>query len=56
VSPAMETVVPGFYVAGDASGHCRGIVYSAVSGLLAARNIKDVAAHADPLREKEEKA
>jgi uncharacterized FAD-dependent dehydrogenase len=41
VSPSMETDVPGFYVAGDASGHCRGIVYSAVSGMIAARGIEE---------------
>jgi uncharacterized FAD-dependent dehydrogenase len=40
VSPSMETVIPGFYVAGDASGHCRGIVYSAVSGMIAAQAIR----------------
>ena len=39
VNPSMETQIPRFYVAGDASGHCRGIVYSAVSGLIAARAI-----------------
>jgi uncharacterized protein len=41
VSPSMQTRIPGFYVAGDASGHCRGIVYSAVSGLIAARGIRE---------------
>jgi len=56
VSPAMETAVPGFYVAGDASGHCRGIVYSAVSGLIAARNIKQVATEESTVKEKEEAA
>lgn len=40
VSNSMETVIPGFYVAGDASGHCRGIVYSAVTGLIAAEAIR----------------
>ncbi len=40
VNPTMETIIPHFYVAGDASGHCRGIVYSAVSGLIAARSIR----------------
>lgn len=40
VSPTMETAIPRFYVAGDASGHCRGIIYSAVSGLIAARSIR----------------
>jgi len=38
----METELPGFYVAGDASGHSRGIVFAAVTGLLAARHIKAV--------------
>ena len=51
VSSAMETAIPGFYVAGDASGHCRGIVYSAVSGLIAARHIRQMATE-----EKEERA
>jgi len=40
VSQTMETAIPGFYVVGDASGHCRGIVYSAVTGLLAAEAIR----------------
>ncbi len=40
VSSSMETAVPGFYVAGDASGHCRGIVYSALTGLIAAEAIR----------------
>jgi len=40
VSRSMETVVPRFYVAGDASGHCRGIVYSALTGLIAAEAIR----------------
>ena len=40
VSSLMETTVPGFYVAGDASGHCRGIVYSALTGLIAAEAIR----------------
>jgi len=56
VSPAMETDIHGFYVAGDASGHCRGIVYSAVSGLLAARNIKQVATQNGASTKKENKA
>ena len=41
VSSSMETAVPGFYVAGDASGHCRGIVYSALTGLIAAEAIRE---------------
>lgn len=39
VGPGMETTLPGFYVAGDASGHSRGIVFAAVTGVLAARHI-----------------
>ncbi len=56
VSPAMETAIPGFYVAGDASGHCRGIVYSAVSGLIAARHIRQMATGGAASREKEDRA
>jgi len=41
ISPYMETNVKNFYVAGDASGYARGIVYSAVTGMLAAKNIKE---------------
>jgi len=39
VGTGMETALPGFYVAGDASGHSRGIVFAAVTGILAARKI-----------------
>jgi len=39
VGKGMETALPGFYVAGDASGHSRGIVFAAVTGVLAARRI-----------------
>ncbi|MGC9529774.1 MAG: NAD(P)/FAD-dependent oxidoreductase [Candidatus Bipolaricaulaceae bacterium] len=39
VREGMETDLPGFYVAGDASGHSRGIVFAAVTGILAARHI-----------------
>lgn len=39
VGPGMQTELPGFYVAGDASGHSRGIVFAAVTGILAARHI-----------------
>ncbi|MBC7221991.1 NAD(P)/FAD-dependent oxidoreductase [Candidatus Bipolaricaulota bacterium] len=39
IGPGMETELPGFYVAGDASGHSRGIVFAAVTGILAARHI-----------------
>ncbi len=42
VRKGMETELPGFYVAGDASGHSRGIVFAAVTGILAARHIKSV--------------
>ncbi len=42
VRAGMETGLPGFYVAGDASGHSRGIVFAAVTGILAARHIKSV--------------
>jgi uncharacterized FAD-dependent dehydrogenase len=39
VREGMETELPGFYVAGDASGHSRGIVFAALTGILAARQI-----------------
>lgn len=39
VSKFMETNIPNFFVAGDASGHSRGIVYAAVTGILAAEGI-----------------
>jgi len=39
VTQHMETNVPNFFVAGDASGHSRGIVYAAVTGILAAEGI-----------------
>ena len=39
VQDGMETKLPGFYVAGDASGHSRGIVFAAVTGIYAARHI-----------------
>ena len=39
VNSRMETTVPGFFVAGDASGLSRGIVYAAVTGIIAARGI-----------------
>lgn len=41
VSRTMETSIPGFFVVGDASGHCRGIVYSALTGLIAAEAIRE---------------
>ena len=52
VSRSMETAVPRFYVAGDASGHCRGIVYSALTGLIAAEAIRrgECGPTADPSR------
>jgi len=39
VRDGMETAMPGFYVVGDASGHSRGIVFAAVTGILAGRHI-----------------
>ena len=39
VGSGMETELPGFFVVGDASGHSRGIVFAAVTGILAARRI-----------------
>jgi uncharacterized protein len=39
IQDGMETKLPGFYVAGDASGHSRGIVFSAVTGIYSARHI-----------------
>jgi uncharacterized FAD-dependent dehydrogenase len=39
IQAGMETKLPGFYVAGDASGHSRGIVFAAVTGIYAARHI-----------------
>jgi uncharacterized protein len=41
VSRNLETGLKKFYVAGDASGFARGIVYSAVTGMLAAEKIKE---------------
>ncbi|MCD5408701.1 NAD(P)/FAD-dependent oxidoreductase [Candidatus Bipolaricaulota bacterium] len=46
VKKGMETDLPGFYVAGDASGHSRGIVFAAVTGILAARHIKSATRNA----------
>ncbi|MEF8726350.1 MAG: NAD(P)/FAD-dependent oxidoreductase, partial [Candidatus Bipolaricaulota bacterium] len=40
VTRDLETQMDGFYVAGDASGHSRGIVYSAITGMIAAEGIK----------------
>lgn len=39
VSNMMETTCDSFYVAGDASGHSRGIVYAAVTGIVAAEGV-----------------
>lgn len=39
VDKDLETNVPGFYVAGDASGFSRGIIYASVTGIIAARGI-----------------
>ena len=39
VSPKLETNLKNFFVAGDASGHSRGIIYSAVTGILAAEGV-----------------
>jgi len=39
VTSFMETTQPNFFVAGDASGHSRGIVYSAVTGIFAAQGV-----------------
>jgi len=41
VNGSMETAIPALFVAGDASGHCRGIVYSALTGLIAAEAIRE---------------
>jgi len=39
VLAGMETQLPGLFVAGDASGHSRGIVFAGVTGILAAERI-----------------
>ena len=39
VTPNLETTAKNFFVAGDASGHSRGIVYSAVTGMFAAEGV-----------------
>ena len=41
VNRHLETTLPGFYVAGDASGHSRGIVYAAITGMIAAEDIQN---------------
>lgn len=40
LSATMETECSRFYIAGDASGYSRGIVYAAVTGLIAAEGIR----------------
>lgn len=40
VNKWMETNLENFFVAGDASGHSRGIVFSGVTGMLAAKAVK----------------
>ncbi len=47
VRAGMETELPGFYVAGDASGHSRGIVFAAVTGILAAQSVREKEAGAE---------
>jgi uncharacterized FAD-dependent dehydrogenase len=39
VTPNMETTLHNFFVAGDACGHSRGIIYAAVTGILAAEGV-----------------
>lgn len=39
VNKNLETERDGFYVAGDASGHSRGIVYAAITGKIAAEDV-----------------
>ena len=39
VTRDLETQTPGFFVAGDASGFSRGIIYASVTGIIAARGI-----------------
>ena len=39
VGAGMETALPGLHVVGDASGHSRGIVFAAVTGILSAKHI-----------------
>jgi len=45
VSANMETSRNNFFVAGDASGHSRGIVYSAVTGIIAAQGVLESIKH-----------
>ncbi|MFP4082131.1 MAG: NAD(P)/FAD-dependent oxidoreductase [Candidatus Aminicenantes bacterium] len=40
VNQNLEASLRNFYVAGDSSGYARGIVYSAVTGMIAAEGIK----------------
>jgi uncharacterized FAD-dependent dehydrogenase len=39
VSPDMESSVPRLFLAGDAGGHSRGVVYSALTGVLAGQGV-----------------
>jgi uncharacterized FAD-dependent dehydrogenase len=39
VAEGMQTALSGLYVVGDASGHSRGIVFAAVTGILSAQHI-----------------
>ena len=48
VTKDLETNLDGFYVAGDASGHSRGIVYSAITGMIAAEDIAEKVDNTDP--------
>ncbi len=41
VNKNLETDLQGFYVAGDASGHSRGIVYAAITGQIAAEDVNE---------------
>ncbi|PKM92460.1 MAG: FAD-dependent oxidoreductase [Euryarchaeota archaeon HGW-Euryarchaeota-1] len=41
INKDFETNVEGLFVAGDASGFSRGIIFSALTGILAARGIKN---------------
>ena len=39
VTPDLESSRPGFFVAGEGSGHARGVVYAAVTGVFAAHGV-----------------
>jgi hypothetical protein len=47
-NPGLETKIDGFYVAGDGAGLSRGIVAAAVTGLIAAKSIKEKLGVGDP--------